>query len=132
MWLAGIDAALPTQHFVRPGLSVVAAGPPTPNPVVLLDSDRMRHYISSVQRNYEFVVLDAPPVMGLADARVLAPMAEGVIVVVRAGSAQKPSIERACSMLESAGAQVLGVVLNGAEIDEASSYYYRHYYTQTG
>ena len=87
--------------------------------------------MADLRSDFEFVLLDAPPVMGLADARVLAAMAEGVIVVVRAGSAQKPSIERACAMLESAGAQVIGVVLNGADIDEASAYYYRRYYTRT-
>jgi capsular exopolysaccharide synthesis family protein len=131
LWLAGIEATPPTQHALSPGLSIVSAGPPTPNPVVLLGSERMREYIAHVRQSFEFVILDAPPVMGLADARVLAPMAEGVIVVVRAGTAQKPSIERACDLLDSAGAQVIGVVLNGAEIDEASSYYYRHYYTKT-
>jgi receptor protein-tyrosine kinase len=131
LWLAGIEPSPPTQHFVRPGLFAVAAGPPTPNPVVLLDSDRMREYLAALRSTFEFVLLDAPPVTGLADARVLAPMAEGVIVVVRKGAAQRPTIERACAMLESAGAQVIGVVLNGADIDEASSYYYRRYYTRT-
>ena len=131
LWLAGIESTPPTQHFVRSGLSVISSGPPTPNPVALLHSDRMRTLLSDAQKAFQFVILDAPPVMGLADARVLAPIADGVIVVIRAGSTQKPSIERACILLESAGANVLGTVLNGAEMDEASSYYYRDYFAQT-
>jgi capsular exopolysaccharide synthesis family protein len=129
LWLAGVDNTGPTRHFVSSSLSVVTSGPPVPNPVVLLGSERMRAFLADARRTSQFVILDAPPVMGLADSRVLAPMADGVMIVVRAGKTQKPSLERACAQLESVGAQVIGTVLNGAEADDGSAYYYRHYYT---
>ncbi len=130
LWLAGIDNTPPTPHQVSPALSVIVAGPPTPNPVRLLDSDRMRTFVADMLKNYPFIILDAPPVMGLADARVLAPLADGVVLVVRAGMAQKPSIRRACWHLESVGATVLGTVLNEASSDEDGYYDYGEYARQ--
>jgi capsular exopolysaccharide synthesis family protein len=127
LWLAGVDNNLPAPQALGPSLSVVVAGPPSPNPVKLLDSDRMRAFVAHMRNNFEFIILDAPPVMGLADARVLAPVADGVVLVVRAGKAQKTAIGRACWHLESVGANVLGTVLNDAELDEASYDYYRVY-----
>lgn len=127
LWLAGVDNNLPTTHQLGPYVSVIVAGPPSPNPVKLLDSDRMRAFVASMRAKFEFIVLDAPPVMGLADARVLAPMADGVVLVVRAGTAQKAAITRACWHLESVGANVLGTVLNDAELDEAGYDYYQVY-----
>jgi Mrp family chromosome partitioning ATPase len=90
----------------------------------------MRTFVADMLKSYQFIILDAPPVMGLADARVLAPIADGVVLVVRAGTAQKPSIRRACWHLESVGATVLGTVLNDAAPDEDGYHYYGEYASQ--
>ena len=130
--LAGHLASAPTIHATaNDRLFVVTAGPPAPNPPALLGSDRMKSFLSNMLSSYQFVILDAPPVMPLADARVLARMVEGVILVVRAGRVPKSMLRRACLFLEAAGGTVLGAVLNGPDAHGSGSpYSYLHDYYQ--
>ena len=65
--------------------------------------------------------------LGVADARVLGIQADGVVLVVRAGRTDRNLVQRAWSLLEGSGANVLGMVLNGAEPDQADLSYYRYY-----
>ena len=131
LYLAGHLAPAPTIHATsHDNLFVVTAGPSAPNPPALLGSDRMKAFLTEMTASFQFVILDAPPVMPLADARVLAHMVEGIILVVRAGRAPKSMIRRACLSLESAGGTVLGAVLNGMDAHGPNSpyHYYRDYY----
>jgi capsular exopolysaccharide synthesis family protein len=131
LYLAGHLASSPTIHATgNHKLFVVTAGPSAPNPPSLLGSDRMKSFLDNMMSSFQFVILDAPPVMPLADARVLARMAEGVILVVRAGLVPKSMVRRACLSLEAAGGTVLGAVLNGADEHGPNSpyHYYRDYY----
>jgi len=131
LYLAGHLSSAPTIHATaNDNLHVVTAGPSAPNPPALLGSDRMKSFLTEMTSAYQFVILDAPPVMPLADARVLARMVEGIVLVVRAGRAPKSMIRRACLFLEAAGGTVLGAVLNGMdEHGPDSPYrYYRDYY----
>ena len=131
LYLAGHLAPAPTIHATaHDNLFVVTAGPSAPNPPALLGSDRMKAFLTEMMSSFQFVILDAPPVMPLADARVLAHMVEGIILVVRAGRAPKSMIRRACLSLESAGGTVLGAVLNGMDAHGPNSpyHYYRDYY----
>jgi Mrp family chromosome partitioning ATPase len=68
---------------------------------------------------HQFVILDSPPLMPVADARVLATLVEGVVFVIRAGVAPKSLVRRSRAMLEAIGAPVLGAVLNGADPDHS-------------
>jgi capsular exopolysaccharide synthesis family protein len=131
LYLAGHLSSAPTIHATANGkLHVVTAGPSAPNPPALLGSDRMKSFLTRMLSSYQFVILDAPPVLPLADARVLAQMVEGVVLVVRAGRAPKSMVRRACLSLEAAGGTVLGAVLNGLDEDGPDSpyRYYREYY----
>jgi capsular exopolysaccharide synthesis family protein len=127
LFLAGLGRRTPAINEVSPDLHVVAAGPPAPNPVALLNSDKLKSFLDEMAGTYQFIILDAPPVIGLADTRVLAPMTEGVVLVVRAGKVQKAMVRRVSMLLEATGAQVLGAVLNGAEVDDAGAGYYGYY-----
>jgi succinoglycan biosynthesis transport protein ExoP len=131
LYLAGHVAPAPTIHATaNDNLFVVTAGPSAPNPPALLGSDRMKSFLTEMTSSFQFVILDAPPVMPLADARVLAQMVEGVVLIVRTGRASKSMIRRACLFLESAGGTVLGAVLNGVDDRGPDSpyHYYRDYY----
>ncbi|MFN8062108.1 MAG: polysaccharide biosynthesis tyrosine autokinase [Vicinamibacterales bacterium] len=127
LWLAGLGGTLPTVHDVTPELSVVVAGTAAPNPVALLNSDRLKTFLRDMRERYQFIILDAPPAMGVADARLLAPMTDGVVLVVRAGKVQRPLVKRVCALLHHAGASVLGAVLNGTEFDDSLGYYSEYY-----
>jgi capsular exopolysaccharide synthesis family protein len=127
LFLAGHLVPAPTIHATaHDSLFVVTAGPSAPNPPALLGSDRMKAFLTEMTSSFQFVILDAPPVMPLADARVLAQMVEGIILVVRAGQTQKSMIRRACRFVEAAGGTVLGAVLNG--IDDHGPDWSYHYY----
>ena len=131
LYLAGHLASAPAIHATEHGnLFIVTAGPVSPNPPALLGSDRMQSFLGDMLSSFQFVILDAPPVMPLADTRVLARMAEGIILVVRAGRVPKSMVRRAYSLLEAAGGTVLGAVLNGADVHGPDSHYryYGHYY----
>lgn len=131
LFLAGHIAAAPTIHRTEnDNLFVVTAGPAAPNPPALLGSDRMKAFLGDMMSSFKFIILDAPPVMPLADARVLARLVDGVLLVVRAGRVPKSMIRRACLSLEAAGGTVLGAVVNGVDDQALDSpyHYYRGYY----
>jgi succinoglycan biosynthesis transport protein ExoP len=128
LFLAGQNGMAPTMHRTdNGGLFVVTNGPSAPNPPALLASDRMQAFLRDAMSSFQFVVLDTPPVIPLADARVLAPVSDGVILAVRAGHVPKSMIRRVHHLLEAAGATVLGAVLNGADEHGPESPYYRYY-----
>jgi succinoglycan biosynthesis transport protein ExoP len=127
-WLAGAVSKLPTVHVLEGGLAVVAAGPRAPNPVRLLHSERMRDFVRVLLANYRFVVLDASPALGVADARVLAALADGAVVVARSGVSPAPALRSVTAALDSAGVQVLGTVLNGTDPRSVTGYLSRDYY----
>ena len=88
------------------GLSVVTAGAAPENPSELLGSHRMVEFLAWARKNYDFIVVDSPPVAAVTDASVIAPLADGVLVVVRADRTPHRVV------LESANARFLGAVLN--------------------
>lgn len=98
------------------------------NPTELLSSSILQGVISELRRYFDFIVLDSPPVTPFADARQLANLADGVLMVIRSAAAPYATVERAIEALSPA--RLLGVVLNGAKEDEDNSYYYEYYYTE--
>jgi len=82
----------------------------------------------SSEAGYRFIVLDTPPVLAVSDARVLAARADGVVLVVRARHTTNNLVVRARNLLESAGANILGIVLNGTGGEDPESTYYHRYY----
>ena len=94
-------------------LTVLPAGAPAAQPAELLGSTAMRRVLDTLRGRFDRIIIDMPPVGPLADVHVLAPQADGLLMVVRAGMTQKPAIERALSGLDMG--KVLGLVLNAAE-----------------
>jgi capsular exopolysaccharide synthesis family protein len=118
MGAADVDSALvhlPDQH-----LTVMQAGTPAVQPAELLGSAAMRRLLDGLRTRFDRIIIDMPPVAPLADVHVLSPIADGVLMVVRAGITPKPAIERALSGLDMT--KVLGLVLNGAGEGAADGY----------
>jgi polysaccharide biosynthesis transport protein len=127
LFLAG-HTPPPSVHEIQPpNLSLVAAGPKAPNPVALLNSDRLSNYLKELTGSYRFVIIDAPPLLAVADARILAPKTDGVVLVIQAGRTPKEHVRRASDLLRHPDVNLLGFVLNGTD-PRSDSYYYRHYY----
>jgi protein-tyrosine kinase len=103
-------------------LWVLPAGLPPGHPAELLGSSAMRRVIDTLRTRFDRVIVDTPPITPLADVRILSPMADGIVLVVRAGVTQRPDIERALSVFDRQ--RVLGVVLNDADPTEPDPYGY--------
>jgi len=119
------------------GLHVIPAGAPVRNTLPLLRSDRMRTLLDLLAAEYELVVLDAPPVLMMADARCLAEHAEATVFVVRWSHARRNLIASAVRQLRASGALLAGAVLNRIDMDRHARYgfsdstdlrQYRRYY----
>jgi capsular exopolysaccharide synthesis family protein len=110
---------------VMPGLDVLPTGVRPPNPVALLDSKRMASLMETFSKNYDFVIVDTPPLAGIADAPIVGKMADGILLVVRPGVVDSASAKAAKEFLARSGQNVLGLVANGVIIkNEPDSYFY--------
>jgi len=107
---------------VAPGLSVLPAGRPNPDPMSGLTSPRMRAIVQEASSKFDWVILDTPPIELLPDASLLAEMVDGVILVVGAGRTPFRSIERAVQIIDRK--RIFGVVLNRAVYPKGRSYGY--------
>jgi capsular exopolysaccharide synthesis family protein len=93
----------------------------------LLTADRIAPVLEAARRAYRWVVLDTSPVGAVADALVMAPAADGVVVVAGAETVPRAAVRRTLERLAGSGARVLGVVLNRARVDLHSHDYQHHY-----
>ena len=109
------------SHPAPIGLSVLPSGPIPPNPADLLSSEYMPALVREASKEYKFVVLDSPPLLNLADSRILATLVDGVILVVGGGITPRELVHRAYASAVDAGSHVLGATINFA--DTRSDYY---------
>ena len=91
---------------------MLPAGAPPSHPAELLGSAAMRRVLDTLRTRFDRILIDMPPVAPLADLHIVAPMVDGVLMIVRAGVTPKPAIERALAGLDMS--KVLGLVLNEA------------------
>ncbi|SEL64324.1 capsular exopolysaccharide family [Blastococcus sp. DSM 46786] len=110
--LAGTADVEDIAQRYRENLSVVAAGPTPPNPGELLGSRQMASLLDKLRADHDFVLVDAPPLLPVADSTGLAVHMDGVVLSVRYGSTRKDQVQQAAATLERVGASLLGVVLN--------------------
>ncbi|MEH1940644.1 MAG: polysaccharide biosynthesis tyrosine autokinase [Nostoc sp.] len=110
---------------VMPNLEVLSSGVLPPNPVAMLDSQRMATLISNFERDYDLVIFDTPPLSGIADAAVLSTLTDGILLVVRPGVVDLNSASSAKEFLTQSGQKVLGIVINGVNTkNEPNNYFY--------
>jgi capsular exopolysaccharide synthesis family protein len=110
-----------------PHLSVLAAGHLPPNPAELLGSNKYIEILDELQQQFDWIVIDAPPVMAVTDAAVIAHNATGVMFVVGAEMTPRRNAIAAVEQLTAARARFIGAVLNRVNIQK-HSYYYAPYY----
>lgn len=114
-------------------LDILVCGPVPPNPAELVASDRATTLLRECEELYDFVLLDSPPLGSVAEARMLAHLAEGVILAIKGGVTPREVVRRAKIALQNAGANILGVVLNELDLRAADyPYYYQYYYQGYG
>lgn len=127
-YLAGQDDwKLLVQPTRLAGVDIMAAGPHPPSAAELLSSDRVELLMAALRQVYDHVVIDAPPLLGLADAPLLAGAAEGCLFVVEADGVPIRGLRAALARLEQAHARVFGVVLTKLA-DQGPGYGYGYGY----
>ncbi|MEQ9373418.1 GumC family protein [Coleofasciculus sp. F4-SAH-05] len=133
--LVGETTVQMAVESVMPGLDVLAAGVIPPNPVALLDSKRMAALMEQFSKEYDVVIVDTPPLAGIADAPILGSLADGILLVVRPGVVDAGNAKAAKEFLARSGQEVLGFVANRVMVkNEPDSYFYytRELHKETG
>lgn len=108
--LATVEECL--HKDVKPNVDVILSGPTPPNPSELLGSARMKSLLEEMGAQYDYIFIDMPPLCVVADALVVAPMAAGVVLVARHNQTMYEEFSEALEKVETAGADLLGVVLS--------------------
>jgi succinoglycan biosynthesis transport protein ExoP len=119
---AGLTSVLAGRHelrdvvvtYGRDTLAILPSGPTPPNPSELLGSQQMSDLLAMLANHYDIVVVDAPPLLPVTDAAVLASAADGAVLVIRHGKTRREEAQRAIQALEAVNAKLLGTVLNFA------------------
>jgi capsular exopolysaccharide synthesis family protein len=118
------------QESTIPNLFIAHSGTTPPNPAELLGSVRMHDAIMAAAGMFDFIFIDTPPLMSLNDALVLAPDADGVILVTKGAKNQPEILRRARKALEMVHARILGVVCNNVNLNGTGYYYYYRQYLE--
>ena len=123
-WLAG-DGSLAERIYrlEGPNLWIMPAGSAPSNPLELLQSARMTALMEQLTALFDWVIIDSPPVLPLADTSVWTRMADGILLVTREGITEKRQLQKGLEALESS--KLIGAVSNCSKNSSHSSYYYR-------
>ena len=118
----GADAEEVISRVKDTSLYIVPALRATSNTAELLDSQRMKALIRSLKEDFDYVIVDSPPILHMADMNIIARIVDGLILVVRAGKTPKDIVLKAARSIQNAN--IVGIVLNEAEVS-LNKYYYR-------
>ncbi len=123
----GTAVADAVQETAIEGLDALTAGVIPPNPSELLGSERMQNILQRAKEEYDYVLIDTPPVLPVTDSLVLGRMVDGLILVIDSGEIKVEMARDVKNQLVHAGANILGVVLNKVR-SEHHGYGYGYYY----
>ena len=115
-------------------LDILPAGVVPPNPLELLSSDRFKFVIEELKKQYEYIIIDSPPVVAVSDPKVLASIADGVVFVVKADDTTHQLVRRGIKKLLELDTYIIGTVLNQVTPGKKSKYgdYDSSYYSYYG
>lgn len=106
------------------GLDLLTAGPIPPNPSELIGSENLLEIFQYVKKEYDFIIIDTPPVNTVTDAQLFSEIAKYVVYVLNVQQNDRNAVKKGKELIEKAGAKILGVVLNKMSEDKSSSSYY--------
>lgn len=118
----------------KEGLYMTMAGPLSPDPTSLLDSKLFEEFIESVREEYDYIIIDAPPLGLVIDAVIIGKYSDGVILVIEQGVIKKKIVQDVIKQLKRGGIRILGAVLNKVDdrVGEYNSYRYQYSYGYYG
>ncbi len=123
-WLRGDDAQVADiYHLETAGIWILPAGNPRGNPLESLQSQRLPELMEQLAAYFDWIIIDSPPVLPLADTSVWVRLSDGVLLVARQGTTEKKQLQKGLDAIESH--KLLGALLNGTIASAYSGYYYR-------
>jgi capsular exopolysaccharide synthesis family protein len=124
-WLRGDPEPIPNiYHLEGPGFWFLPAGTPAENSLELMQSGQLSKLMDQLSACFDWIVIDSPPVLCLADTSIWMRLSDGILVVTREGTTEKRLLQRALEVLEPS--KLLGTVLNGSKNTDDTKYY-RYY-----
>ena len=125
-WLGGAVSSIANIYRLEePGFSLLPAGNPPENPLELMQSGKLAELLDQLSTCFDWIVIDSPPVLPLADTSVLMRLADGVLLVAREGKTEKRQFKRGLEAL--GNSNLLGVVFNDCTTADHSNYYQRYH-----
>lgn len=118
--------ALELGEESMPGLTVVASGPPPPNPSEFLSSKRFHSFLDRAEKEFDTVIVDAPPIGLVTDAAILSSVVDGTLLVLDTQMGHRNLALKAKAALEQVNANVIGLVLNNVKQEKSAYYSYYH------
>lgn len=134
----GLDLDSALQYIPQwENLAVITAGDIPPDPARLLHSNKMKQIMVELNdsERFDLVIYDTPPILGFADAKMIAPCTNGLICVIKLDQTERHSVKQLIEQIKIANLPLLGLVANGVKANESGSYYhyrYRNYYKKSG
>lgn len=107
---------------------ILPAGPIPPNPVELISSQRMKILIKQLSKDFDYIIIDSPPIINLADGLVLSTMVDGIVLVTRTGKVTFEMFNAGLKKLQDFKPHILGVILNAMSVRFSGPQSYYHYY----
>jgi tyrosine-protein kinase Etk/Wzc len=127
-----LTSSIPVPELIHdthiPNLSVISCGSLIPNPSELLGSHQMQRFLDDIRRRFDLIIFDTPPLNAATDAVVIGTQVDASVIVVRAGKTHRDVARQKMELYQHVPAKVIGVILNGTQVDLAhEGYSYYHY-----
>lgn len=110
------------------GLYIITSGTIPPNPSEMLDSKQMENFLSEIRNQYDYIILDSPPIVAVTDAEILAKKVDSSILVISADVTEIAMLDRALQLLKHDNSNIIGTVLNNFSTKPGYKSYYKYYY----
>lgn len=122
--IVGKEALENAVHRYNKNMTVLTLGKIPTNPSEMLSSKTMLKLIEHLKKEYDYVILDTPPVQAVTDSQILSTKVDGTILVVRADRTKKDGVHNSINLLKKVNANIIGTVLNGVDNSRNKYYYY--------
>lgn len=109
-------------------VSMIFAGPMAPNPSELLEEERFAELLKEKRQQYDYILIDTPPMMNIIDAAIVGKVCDGAVMVIESELVSYRMAQRVLSQLQKSGCRILGAVLN--KVDTKRERYYSYYYSK--
>jgi capsular exopolysaccharide synthesis family protein len=109
-------------------LDFITCGTIPPNPAEMLESNQMKEFLTEMEKNYDIILLDSPPIIAVTDSEILASIVDGTILVVSSETTEIELMEKSIELIKKDKSKFMGTVLNNFSYKSGYGSYYKYYY----